>query len=108
MGQYETIWAHVGPYGTGPGPSREAGSGQGPSGEAKPSGKNAPFLHTHTHMFMSKSMFFIEYYGKIYDKLVQDGSLPPEDKKFRQALIESFKKGEIFDMLDVTTETPQC
>ena len=70
--------------------------------------KNNQFaLDDESYFNITNFIFFIEYYGKIYDKLVQDGSLPPEDKKFRQALIESFKKGEIFDMLDVTPETPQ-
>jgi hypothetical protein len=37
--------------------------------------------------------------SNIYDALVKEGLLPEEDKRFRKAMIRSFRKGEIVDLL---------
>ena len=52
-----------------------------------------------SHFTIENYISYLEFMSNIYDGLVKEGLLPEEDKRFRKAIIKSFKKEEIIDLL---------
>jgi len=60
------------------------------------------------HFSLENFISYLKLFEKVYDNLVKEGLLPEDDKKFRKAMIQSFNKKEIVDLLSLTPEKPQA